>query len=51
MNIPNSENALLIRTVFSNQSAWDKLIAVAREPGDIFIFNMVKDNVRDKQLQ
>ncbi|SRR5258706_12113252 len=40
MNIPTSENALLIRTDFSDQTAWKGLIAAAREPGDIFIFNM-----------
>lgn len=40
MSIPTSENALLIRTDFSDQTAWDTLIATAREPGDIFIFNM-----------
>jgi hypothetical protein len=40
MNIPTSENALLIRTDFSNQKAWDTLMAAAREPGDIFMFNM-----------
>ena len=40
MSIPTSENALLIRTDFSDQSAWDRLIAAAREPGDIFMFNM-----------
>jgi hypothetical protein len=40
MNIPTSENALLIRTDFSDQGAWDELIAAAREPADVFIFNM-----------
>ena len=40
MNMPNSENALLIRTDFSDQKAWEPLIAAAREPGDIFMFNM-----------
>jgi hypothetical protein len=40
MSIPTSENGLLIRTDFSNQSAWDRLIGAAREPGDIFMFNM-----------
>ena len=40
MDIPTSENALLIRTDFSDQSAWDKLLGAAREPDDIFMFNM-----------
>jgi hypothetical protein len=40
MNIPKSENALLIRTDFSNQSAWEKLTAAVNEPADPFIFNM-----------
>lgn len=40
MSIPTSENALLIRTDFSDQSAWDRLIGAAREPSDIFMFNM-----------
>jgi hypothetical protein len=40
MNIPTSENALLIRTDFSDQSAWNKLTAAASEPGDPFIFTM-----------
>ena len=40
MNIPASENALLIRTDFSNQSAWEKLKTVVSEPADPFIFNM-----------
>ena len=40
MSIPKSENALLIRTDFTDQSAWDNLIGAAREPGDIFMFNM-----------
>lgn len=49
MSLPTSENALLIRTDFSNQNAWDKLIAAAREPGDIFMFNMeiVDDRAND----
>src|SRR2546421_13052088 len=40
MNIPTAENALLIRTDFSDQSAWRKLTALVREPTDPFIFNM-----------
>jgi hypothetical protein len=40
MNIPSTETALLIRTDFSDQAAWDRLIAVARQPGDLFMFNM-----------
>lgn len=40
MSIPISEKALLIRTDFTDQTAWDRLIAAARKPGDIFMFNM-----------
>jgi len=40
MKIPTSENALLIRTDFSDQSAWKKLTAAARKPDDPFTFNM-----------
>lgn len=40
MNIPTSENALLIRTDFADQNAWEKLTDIVREPGDMFIFNM-----------
>jgi hypothetical protein len=40
MNIPSSENALLIRTDFSDQSAWTKLKTAVSEPGDPFVFAM-----------
>lgn len=40
MKIPITENALLIRTDFSDQNAWKKLTALVREPADPFIFNM-----------
>ena len=40
MNIPSSENAPLIRTDFSNQSAWKKLKIAVSQPGDPFIFGM-----------
>lgn len=40
MNIPTTENALLIRTDFSDQSAWNKLTAATSEPPDPFMFNM-----------
>jgi hypothetical protein len=40
VNIPFSENALLIRTDFSDESQWQKLTKVVSEPGDPFIFNM-----------
>ena len=38
--IPTTENALLIRTDFSDGSVWNALNAVLREPADPFIFNM-----------
>ncbi len=40
MKLPTSENALLIRTDFSDQSRWKKLAAAARMPEDPFTFNM-----------
>lgn len=40
MKLPPTENALLVRTDFSNQSAWKRLIADAQEPLDLFTFNM-----------
>jgi hypothetical protein len=40
MNIPSSENALLIRTDFSDQSAWKKLKRAVSDPGDPFVFGM-----------
>lgn len=46
MNIPSSENALLIRTDFSDERAWQKLAKVVSEPADPFIFNM--EIVNDK---
>jgi hypothetical protein len=40
MNIPDSETALLIRTDFSDQSAWQKLTKAASEPADPFLFTL-----------
>jgi hypothetical protein len=40
MNIPTTEKALLIRTDFSDQRAWERLAAAVREPADPFFFNM-----------
>ena len=40
MKIPSSENALLIRTDFSDQSAWKKLAAAVSKPAEPFIFRM-----------
>src|SRR5215469_14387294 len=40
MKLPPSENALLVRTDFSNQNAWKRLSAQVQEPTDPFIFNM-----------
>ena len=39
-NLPFTESALIIRTAFSDQPAWDRMIAAARKPDDPFIFNM-----------
>ncbi len=38
--IPLTENALIIRTDFSDQRAWEKLKAVVSEPEEPFLFNM-----------
>jgi len=40
MKLPPTENALLVRTDFSNQNAWKRLISDAQEPADPFIFSM-----------
>jgi hypothetical protein len=40
MNIPTTENALLIRTDFSNDHEWGRLTTIVREPADPFMFNM-----------
>jgi hypothetical protein len=40
MNIPTTDNALLIRTDFTDQSGWETLTAIARELADPFIFNV-----------
>jgi hypothetical protein len=40
MNIPSTESALLIRTDFSDQSAWKSLAAAVCQPSDPFMFNM-----------
>lgn len=38
--LPTTETALIIRTDFSDENAWDKLTAAVREPAAPFIFNM-----------
>jgi len=40
MNIPKSENAVLIRTDFSDDGAWHDLLEAARDPAEPFAFNM-----------
>ena len=40
MNFPTSENALLIRTDFSDKSAWESLVEAVSEPVEPFFFNM-----------
>lgn len=39
-SLPAPENALLIRTDFTNAPAWEQLLAIVREPEEPFIFNM-----------
>jgi hypothetical protein len=36
--IPQTENALVLRTDFSNQAAWEEICAAIREPVGIFHF-------------
>ena len=38
--LPATENALLIRTGFSDESAWRRLVKTVRKPVDPFMFNM-----------
>ncbi len=38
--LPTSDNALLIRTDFSDSGAWDETFALVQEPADQFVFNM-----------
>jgi hypothetical protein len=38
--IPLTKNALIIRTDFSSQTAWESLVAAVREPSEPFICNM-----------
>ena len=33
MSLPNTENALLLRTDFSDQAAWEKIRVLVRKPG------------------
>jgi hypothetical protein len=40
MKLPTSEKAMLVRTDFSDQRAWEKLKAAVSDPGDPFVFNM-----------
>ena len=38
--VPTTECALIVRTDFSDQTAWERLTAAVREPPEPFIFNM-----------
>lgn len=40
MKISATENALLVRTAFADQKAWDNLLAAARNPEGLGIFNL-----------
>jgi hypothetical protein len=46
--IPTTESAQIIRTDFSDQTAWESLTAAAREPADPFMFNMEILDDRDR---
>jgi len=47
MKIPTTEHALIIRSDFSNQAAWDGLISTIREPAEPFVFNMEVSDDRE----
>jgi hypothetical protein len=38
--IPITDNALIIRTDFSDEAVWESLCAEAREPEEPFVFNL-----------
>jgi len=38
--IPTTEKALIIRTDFSNQGAWENITAKVKHPDEPFVFNM-----------
>jgi hypothetical protein len=40
MNIPETQNALVLRTDFSDDSAWESLCAAIRRPVGIFLANV-----------
>ena len=46
--IPTTESAQIIRTDFSDQTAWERLTATVREPADPFMFNMEILDDRDR---
>ena len=47
--IPAKDSALIIRTDFSDQGAWENLIATLREPDEPFVFNM--EFIDDREYQ
>jgi hypothetical protein len=47
--IPETENALVLRTDFSNQEAWEAICATIRRPVGIFRFRANVDFLDDKE--
>lgn len=47
--IPDTENALVLRTDFSDQAAWEQLCAEIRKPVGIFRFLAYVDDLDDAQ--
>jgi len=46
--IPNTEHALVLRTDFSNQNAWDSICAAIRRPNDAYHFIAYVDFMDDE---
>ena len=46
--IPNTEHALVLRTDFSNQAAWDSICAAIRRPDDVYHFIAYVDFLDDQ---
>ena len=47
--IPNTEHALVLRTDFSNQAAWDAICAAIRKPVGFFHFRANVDFMDDEE--
>jgi hypothetical protein len=47
--IPETENALVLRTDFSDQKAWEQICAIIRKPSGLFRFRAYVDFLADEQ--